>query len=97
MLYADIFFYLGSIVCQSGILPRTLCPPNCVGLDIDGLRSANGVAPSIPVGKALLQGRAGLRLYKAKPKETGTKSRAEFDVEIRLNFAKYCKTDQIHS
>ena len=40
------------------------------GLEIDGLCSANGVAPSIPVGKALLQGRAGLRLYKAKPKDT---------------------------
>ena len=34
--------------------------PDSVGLEIDGLRSANGVAPSIPVGKALLQGRAGL-------------------------------------
>lgn len=51
---------------------QCISPPP--GLDIDGLRSANGVAPSVPLGKALLQGGGGLRLYKARTATTATKA-----------------------
>ena len=67
-------------------LDALLAPP---GLDIDGLRSANGVAPSVPLVKALLQGGGGLRLYKvtattaskAKPNESEIKNTVKLPCE----------------
>ena len=71
LIYADMVCFVFYVFFPN--LVPVFVSPDSVGLEIDGLRSANGVAPSIPGGKALLQGRAGLRLYKAKPKEPGIK------------------------